>query len=141
MAKKQKNVKLTDLIPGRDPTSCLYQAVTRYVKANGGSILVIGGIQCQVWPGDLPGTFRIAVKCLGRKPEFKPVEHRPAQKEVVMEKPKRCRAQKNHRQCEYNEGHVGSHVASVGHGDVTLWDRLAQKPKMKRPKTARAQKR
>jgi hypothetical protein len=56
------------LITGRDPESQLYRAVERYVKSNGGGVLVIGGIQVQEWPGDFDGTFTIGVRCTGKKP-------------------------------------------------------------------------
>jgi hypothetical protein len=58
-------------ITGRDPVSQLYRAVLRYVTTNGGSILVIGGIQVQEWPGSGKGNFTIGVKCTGRKPLFR----------------------------------------------------------------------
>jgi hypothetical protein len=50
----------------------LYKAVANYVEKNGGKIVVIGGIQLQEWPDGKKGSFSIAVKCLGRKPIFKP---------------------------------------------------------------------
>lgn len=49
------------------PEHNLLAAVQHFVRANGGSIVVIGGIETQDW-GEGLGKFRIAVKCLGRKP-------------------------------------------------------------------------
>lgn len=54
----------------RDPVSQFYRAVERYVKAQGGSVVVIGGIQVIKWPGDFTGNFTIAVKCTGQTPEL-----------------------------------------------------------------------
>lgn len=53
-----------------DPTHNLYAAVQHYVRANHGSILVIGGVEVQEWPGDAIGKYRIAIRCLGQKPIF-----------------------------------------------------------------------
>jgi hypothetical protein len=58
-------------IAGRDPTSQLYRAVLRYVTANGGSIVVIGGIQILEWPDSPSGNFSVVVRCTGRKPTYK----------------------------------------------------------------------
>lgn len=49
----------------------LYKAVQNYVGRSGGKLIVIGGIAVQEWPTDNKFVFHIAVKCLGRKPEFK----------------------------------------------------------------------
>lgn len=46
----------------------LYKAVEGYVKANGGSILVIGGISIQEWPQDNKYIFHVAVQCCGERP-------------------------------------------------------------------------
>jgi hypothetical protein len=46
----------------------LYKAVQAYVTANGGSILVIGGITIQEWPQDNQYVFHVAVKCCGKLP-------------------------------------------------------------------------
>lgn len=59
---KKSQAKLCDRV---------YNAVAAYVKANGGNVVVAGGIEIQEWPGEWPGNFRVAVKCLGRKPELK----------------------------------------------------------------------
>lgn len=64
--RKKRNTKIT----GRDPVSQLYRAVLRYVEANNGSILVIGGIQIQEWPDAGKFNFSVAVKCTGHKPTF-----------------------------------------------------------------------
>jgi hypothetical protein len=39
----KRRTKAKRVITGRDPTSQLYRAVQRYVEANNGSIVVIGG--------------------------------------------------------------------------------------------------
>lgn len=48
----------------------LYNAVISYVESGGGKLTVIGGIEVQEWPQDNAGIFKVAVKCLGRKPTF-----------------------------------------------------------------------
>lgn len=53
----------------RDPTSQLYRAVRRYVESKGGSILVIGGVQVEQWPGDGEFKFVVGIRCMGRKPK------------------------------------------------------------------------
>jgi hypothetical protein len=59
-----------DPLAGDSPELELYRAVRRYVQSGGGSIVVIGGIEVQQWPGDNSGVYRVAVKFMGRKPEF-----------------------------------------------------------------------
>ena len=59
---------MKSIIRGRDPISQLYRAVERYVKANNGNVLVIGGVQVQQWPGTTGAQYVIGVKCLGTKP-------------------------------------------------------------------------
>jgi hypothetical protein len=68
--KAKKKVKRTgDPLAGdRTPIGQLYRAVRRYVQSNGGSIVVIGGVQVQEWPQDRAGQFVIGVKCLGHRP-------------------------------------------------------------------------
>lgn len=61
--------KKRDPLAGRAPDMQLYRAVRRYVESLDGSIVVIGGIEVQEWPGDPQGKFRVAVNVLGRKPE------------------------------------------------------------------------
>ena len=46
----------------------LYKAVQQYVENHGGKIVVIGGIEIQQWPEDSKMTFRVAVRCSGKKP-------------------------------------------------------------------------
>lgn len=53
-----------------DHVDRLYQAVQNYVEKSGGKLVVIGGISIQEWPTDNKGVFHVAVKCLGRRPEF-----------------------------------------------------------------------
>ena len=57
-------------IKGRDSVMQLYRAVVRYVKANGGQVVVIGGVEMQEWSADGKQSYRIAVKCTGKRPEF-----------------------------------------------------------------------
>jgi hypothetical protein len=47
----------------------LYEAVAQYIEKNGGSVIVIGGIEIQQWPHDPMGKFRVAVSLLGKIPE------------------------------------------------------------------------
>jgi hypothetical protein len=60
--------KAKDWLAGRTPDLQLYRAVRRYVESLGGSIVVIGGIEVQEWPGEPMGKYRVAVSVLGRKP-------------------------------------------------------------------------
>lgn len=69
-AKKKKIAKRP--ITGRDPTSQLYRAVIRYIESKGGSVLVIGGVQIQQWPGERELNFVLGVRCMGRKPKVTP---------------------------------------------------------------------
>lgn len=46
----------------------LLAAVQHYVKANGGSVLVIGGIYVIADTFDSESKFKIAVGCLGKRP-------------------------------------------------------------------------
>lgn len=48
----------------------IYDAVKRYVELHGGKLVVIGGLEIQQWPTDPPMTFRVAVRCTGKKPHF-----------------------------------------------------------------------
>lgn len=57
-------------IKGRDSVMQLYRAVVRYVKANGGQVQAIGGVEMQEWSADGVTNYRIAVKCTGKRPEF-----------------------------------------------------------------------
>ncbi len=63
---------LRNKITGRDPVAQLYRAVLRYVEAHGGALMVVGGVEVQVWePGDeARGKFKLAVKCLGKPPKL-----------------------------------------------------------------------
>ena len=49
----------------------LYKAVQKYVENRGGKIMVIGGIEVQQWPEDSAMTFRVAIRCTGKKPTLK----------------------------------------------------------------------
>lgn len=70
--KTKKKRKKTDMLSGRDPTSQLYRAVRRYVESHGGSLLVIGGVQVEEWPGQVKHNFVLGVRCMGRKPTKEP---------------------------------------------------------------------
>ena len=59
-----------DALAGRDPTMQLYRSIRLYVESNGGSLVVIGGIEVQQWPGEPEHAYKVAVKVMGRKPEF-----------------------------------------------------------------------
>ena len=65
-----KTKKKKDVLVGRDPTMQLYRAVRRYVESKKGSLVVIGGIRVEHWPGDNEHVYHIAVKCMGCKPEM-----------------------------------------------------------------------
>lgn len=55
----------------RTPAERLIDEVGRYVAASGGSALVGGPIEVQVWPGDPSGVFRVSVKVTGSPPVSK----------------------------------------------------------------------
>lgn len=48
----------------------LYKAVQNYIESGGGKLVVVGGIGIQEWPGEGTYSFRVAIRCSGRKPEF-----------------------------------------------------------------------
>lgn len=48
----------------------LYKAVADYVKINGGTVLVAGGIQVIQFPEELKGNWSLAVKCTGVMPVY-----------------------------------------------------------------------
>lgn len=72
--KRKKKAKKEKRFPmlGRSLHDRLYRAVVNYVEAHGGSLIVIGGIDVQQFPTDRVGNFRVAVRCTGRPPVFKP---------------------------------------------------------------------
>jgi len=43
-------------------------AVERWVKAGGGKLVVIGGVEIQDWR-EGAGKFRVGVRCIGRPPQ------------------------------------------------------------------------
>jgi hypothetical protein len=59
-----------DSLAGKTPEMRLYRAVRRYVESGDGSIRVIGGIELQHWPEDNEDCYRVAVRFMGRKPNF-----------------------------------------------------------------------
>lgn len=64
----RKGARKRDVLAGNSPDLQLYRAVRRYVEDHGGSVLVIGGIEIQSWPGDPEGAFRVAVRVVGHRP-------------------------------------------------------------------------
>ena len=52
-----------------DPEHNLLVAASQYIRAKGGSPLVIGGIQIQKWPGSLAYTYVLGVRFTGHAPE------------------------------------------------------------------------
>lgn len=70
--KTKRRTRKRDPLAGLEPhVANLYRAVGGYVEALGGSVVVIGGIQVQEWPGETAGKFRLAVLCMGRKPQYR----------------------------------------------------------------------
>lgn len=51
-------------------TDRLYKAVANYLEVNGGSAIVVGGVQIQEWPLDGPHSFTVGIKITGKKPVF-----------------------------------------------------------------------
>lgn len=49
----------------------LYKAILQYVKANGGTVVAIGGVEVQHWPGEPEYNFRLAIRCTGKRPVLK----------------------------------------------------------------------
>ena len=52
-----------------DPSHNLLAAAQHYILANGGTALLIGGIDIITMPYDPPSKYRVAVGCLGVRPE------------------------------------------------------------------------
>lgn len=46
----------------------LIAAAQRWLRANGGDAVLMGGIDIVTMPGDPQSKFRIAIRCLGRRP-------------------------------------------------------------------------
>lgn len=46
----------------------LSEEVGRYVRLLGGNVVLTSGIEIQTWPGDRAMEFRVAIRCMGRKP-------------------------------------------------------------------------
>lgn len=68
-SRKARPKNKSDLFGGkRDPATSLLRAVRRFVMWKGGTVLVIGGIQVQEWPGEGKFKYRIAVQCMGKRP-------------------------------------------------------------------------
>lgn len=61
------------------PEHNLLAAVQHWVKANGGNLLVVGGIEVEFGLHELP-KFKVAVRCLGKPPERIPDGARTALK-------------------------------------------------------------
>lgn len=53
----------------KDHAHNLLAAAQRWLRANGGDAIVIGGIDIITMPGEAESKFRIAVGCLGRRPK------------------------------------------------------------------------
>jgi hypothetical protein len=69
---KVKTKRRRDPLAGLDKaTADLYRAVQNYVKAHDGSVIVIGGIDLVQMPGDGEMKYRVAVRCLGKRPVFR----------------------------------------------------------------------
>jgi hypothetical protein len=51
-----------------DPAHNLLAATTHWIKANGGTAVVIGGIEVQQWPQDGAYVYRVAIRATGRPP-------------------------------------------------------------------------
>jgi hypothetical protein len=51
-----------------DPEHNLLAATQHWILAHSGSVVVIGGIEVQTWPGDNPHNFRIGIRCTGTVP-------------------------------------------------------------------------
>ena len=71
---KAKNRKRAAAVAGAAICSAhvdrLYKAVANYVKKGGGKLIIVGGVEIQEWPGEGEHKFRVAIRCLGRKPSF-----------------------------------------------------------------------
>lgn len=72
MSKRKKARYLPLRFRKADRAHNLQAAVQHWVHANGGSVSVIGGIEIITMPDEAPYKYRVAVGCLGRRPEKKP---------------------------------------------------------------------
>jgi hypothetical protein len=48
----------------------LYKAVAKYVRLQGGTVILCEGIQVQIWPKSREDSFTVGVKCIGSMPVF-----------------------------------------------------------------------
>lgn len=55
-------------------TYTLYKAVSAYIKANGGTAIVVGGIQIIQWPNDGGFKYTVGVRVTGKRPVFEKPE-------------------------------------------------------------------
>ena len=69
MAKKRKHGLIHLRFRKNDPAHNLLAAAQHYIKARGGAVVVIGGIQIIKHPFDPEASFQIAVRCVGRLPK------------------------------------------------------------------------
>jgi hypothetical protein len=52
-----------------DPAHNVLAAVSHWVKAHGGTTVVIGGIEIQRWPEEGEFKYKVAVNCVGKAPQ------------------------------------------------------------------------
>ena len=68
MASKRKTRWRTLRFRKNDPAHNVLAAVSAWIRANGGTAVVIGGVEIQDWDeGEFK--YRIAVRVVGRKPQ------------------------------------------------------------------------
>jgi len=55
----------------KDPAAALQLAATRYLKAKGWNVLLIGEVEIRTWPSQLTAPLRtVAVRFMGAKPSI-----------------------------------------------------------------------
>ena len=56
----------------RRATDALHCAAETFIRAYGGSAVVIGGVEIQRWPGEFSFNYRLAIRVTGMPPKYVP---------------------------------------------------------------------
>lgn len=70
--KKKKKSKLPAWRRSRDPNDRLIVAADNWVKAHGGSAVIMGPVSVMTFPGEREADYYVVVKCLGKRPVKSP---------------------------------------------------------------------
>ena len=71
---KVKTKKAPKVKWGNSYSDRLLKAAVNYIEKNGGTAVVVGGIEIQKWPEDRDFNYRLAIKITGLRPD-KPTPH------------------------------------------------------------------